>query len=131
MTVLRTAKTALNRLLEPLNVRLDTLTAERVEAARLEGLLNAGHFDRAICEAPEQFRRCDPSGIFAAVKTCEPQFQPFAADGGSRGYTLHNDYYTSPDAEILYAMVRLHRPRRIVEVGSGNSTVLFRHAIED
>ncbi len=33
------------------------------------------------------------------------------------------------DAEVLYAMIRRHRPRRIVEIGSGNSTLMARHAV--
>jgi hypothetical protein len=35
------------------------------------------------------------------------------------------------DAEVLYAVLRHHRPRRIIEVGSGNSTRLMRQAIKD
>src|SRR5207247_10178567 len=42
-----------------------------------------------------------------------------------------NGYYASPDAEVLYAMVRRYRPHRIVEIGSGHSTLLFREAISD
>lgn len=40
-------------------------------------------------------------------------------------FTLSNSAYGSGDAEILYAMIRRSKPRRIVEVGCGNSTLLI------
>jgi predicted O-methyltransferase YrrM len=36
--------------------------------------------------------------------------------------TIYNGFFESVDAELLYAMVRWHRPRLVVEVGSGYST---------
>src|SRR5207253_2245961 len=47
------------------------------------------------------------------------------------GYQFTNDFFGSPGAEVLYAMVRLHRPRRIVEIGCGHSTRVIRQAIKD
>jgi hypothetical protein len=35
-----------------------------------------------------------------------------------------NDSYTVPDAAVLHAMVRTQKPRRIVELGSGHSTLV-------
>lgn len=46
-------------------------------------------------------------------------------------YTFQNNYFSSPDAEVLYAIVREFRPKNIVEVGSGNSTKIMRQAILD
>jgi hypothetical protein len=43
---------------------------------------------------------------------------------------LHNNYYPTPDAEIYAAMILDVRPREIVEVGSGYSTLIARHAIQ-
>lgn len=42
-----------------------------------------------------------------------------------------NEYFGRNDANIAYAMTRLLKPRRIVEIGSGNSTKFFRKAITD
>ena len=47
------------------------------------------------------------------------------------GYSYANYYFTSPDAEVAYALVRTFKPKSLIEVGSGNSTQLFREAIED
>lgn len=43
---------------------------------------------------------------------------------------ISNDYFPSPDAELYAAMIVRERPSRIVEVGSGFSTLIARHAIE-
>ena len=42
-----------------------------------------------------------------------------------------NTFYSTPDAEILYLMVRSLASKRIVEVGRGNSTRIIRQAIAD
>jgi Methyltransferase domain len=53
------------------------------------------------------------------------------SDPGRPGvYYLRNSGFESVDAELLYAMVRLLRPRRVVELGSGWSTVLIGMAAE-
>lgn len=40
-----------------------------------------------------------------------------------------NGYFDRDDARVAYAMVRAHRPRRIIEIGGGNSTKFMRRAI--
>jgi hypothetical protein len=52
------------------------------------------------------------------------------------GFYLNNGSFESGDAEFWYQMVRLKKPRRIFEVGSGNSTLaaiqaVRRNQIED
>ena len=44
-------------------------------------------------------------------------------------YHLNNDAYRSGDAEVLYAILRDLKPRRIVEIGAGYSTLLMCQAI--
>lgn len=41
------------------------------------------------------------------------------------------DWFPRLDAALAYLMVRIHRPRRIVEVGSGHSTRFFCRAVQD
>lgn len=45
--------------------------------------------------------------------------------------TFHfgNGAFESGDAEFLYNMIRTKKPRRIFEIGSGNSTLIARHAV--
>ena len=46
-------------------------------------------------------------------------------------FGYHNRSFGVGDAEYLYDMVRYFKPRRIIEVGSGNSTLMGRLAIEE
>jgi len=44
-------------------------------------------------------------------------------------YYVNNGGFESVDGEILYSMIRYFKPRRIIEIGSGNSTYLSAQAI--
>ena len=45
------------------------------------------------------------------------------------GYYLNNESFRSGDAEYWYQLIRLVKPKRIFEVGSGNSTLMGIRAI--
>jgi hypothetical protein len=47
-----------------------------------------------------------------------------------RGYDLHSGQYRSGDAELLYAQLRRLAPRRVIELGSGSSTLVTAAACE-
>jgi predicted O-methyltransferase YrrM len=49
---------------------------------------------------------------------------------GELFFRMDNGSFGSVDAEILYSMVRYHRPRRIIEVGSGWSTLVTLKALQ-
>ncbi|HEY5494397.1 MAG TPA: class I SAM-dependent methyltransferase [Candidatus Anoxymicrobiaceae bacterium] len=52
-------------------------------------------------------------------------------DTGDRSrFHLDNEFFASVDAEVLYCMVRHFKPRRVVEVGSGYSSLLTRLALD-
>lgn len=53
---------------------------------------------------------------------------PRASSGDPKEYFLDNGLFQAVDAEVLYAMVRRHRPRRIVELGAGFSTLVIASA---
>ncbi|MGA9884761.1 MAG: class I SAM-dependent methyltransferase [Candidatus Acidiferrales bacterium] len=50
---------------------------------------------------------------------------------GSAPHTYYssNGFFDDVDGYVLYSMVRQFRPRRVIEVGSGNTTYLFAQAI--
>jgi predicted O-methyltransferase YrrM len=122
-------KNLINRLLCPLNLKLETLTAEHRELERLRSLAAEGHFGRPVTPVPEAFKRCDARQILQAVQSYAGEFASVSSGKGCTQYHIRNDWYTSPDAEVLYAITRMLKPKRIVEVGAGNSTLLFREAI--
>ena len=131
MGFLNTLKSATNRVLSVFNVHVDSLTAKRAEDNRMKRLEQDGYFDKPIFPVLAQFQNCDPSPIFEQIRRDEARFAEIVDPGNASGFQLNNDYYTTPDAEVLYAVVQLNRPNRIIEVGSGNSTQLFRIAIND
>jgi predicted O-methyltransferase YrrM len=50
-------------------------------------------------------------------------------NNGEGRYYYNNTLYSSGDAEYLYNMIRLYKPKRIIEIGSGFSTLIAREAI--
>ena len=68
-----------------------------------------------------------------AIDYIEEHLTPFVAeleippfDPGVPGeFFLHNGGFETVDAELLYAMVRAARPKHVIELGSGYSTLLI------
>lgn len=49
----------------------------------------------------------------------------------SNKYYYENGLYEAGDSEYLYSLVRYIKPKKIIEIGSGNSTLMVRNAIEN
>ena len=54
---------------------------------------------------------------------------PVQPTGIPHEFYLDNPSVPPVDAEILYCMIRQAKPRRMIEIGSGNSTLLAAHAV--
>ena len=125
-------KTSINKCLAPVNLRLETLTADRREAQRLAQLHSKGAFDIPRFELARALAGFSPRPLLdhlSAYTSCFERWRD--ASTNSVGYTFNNDYFSSPDAEVLYTLVRTFKPKTIIEVGSGNSTRISRLAISD
>ena len=91
-----------NWLVEPLHLRLESTTAERQELARLRALGQSGHFSRALFPVPAAFDSAASEDILRAVDSYRDRFEDFTdASRNDVGYTFGNNYYSSPDAEVL------------------------------
>ncbi len=130
MPLSSTIKDCLNRGLARGNLHLGTLTAEKAEVARLLKLSAAGQFTEPVLPVLPQFSAWDGQFVLEAVLKFKDETNRFSTRSEER-YSYFNDYFSSPDAEVAYALVRELKPKRIIEVGSGNSTRLFREAIQD
>ena len=53
-----------------------------------------------------------------------PYIEQFGREVRAGGFKLWNNLFQAGDAEILYALLRHLKPRRVVEIGSGNSTLV-------
>jgi Methyltransferase domain len=92
--------------------------------------LPAGTFERRSELAGVDW---DLDGQLAFLRGLEPalrEFQAATADGAPREPWQYepNLSYTMPDASVLYGMIRTARPKRIVELGSGHSTIVTAQA---
>ena len=56
---------------------------------------------------------------------------PRSATNDQTQFHLDNTAFSTIDAEILYCMIRQFHPRRIIEIGSGNSTLLSAQALRE
>ncbi|GAC1655240.1 MAG: class I SAM-dependent methyltransferase [Gemmatimonadaceae bacterium] len=84
-------------------------------------------------QMPDEFfgRRCHLPGINidldGQLALLASSLSPFVAEFPERGpdnFVMRNGGYENVDAEILYAMVRHTKPRRLVEIGTGFSTLV-------
>jgi hypothetical protein len=55
---------------------------------------------------------------------------PEAPTGNTYEFHFHNGFFEHIDAEIAWSLVRQSRPRRIIEIGSGNTTLLLHAALD-
>ncbi len=122
----------LNAVLDRFGVKLIDKVTEREERARLEAFERAGGLTRPayalspgmdkfdITQFVEEYRQ--HAGALDALK--DPA-------RNQTGYRVGNGYYDSPDADALYLMIRRFQPKRVIEVGCGNSTRVTRQAIID
>jgi predicted O-methyltransferase YrrM len=121
-----------NRFFQRANLRLETLTADKLEACRLAELAATGYFEKPAFPLLPAFDSRAYESILAELPKHRARFDSFASGSTNDvGYTYENGFYTSPDAEVLYTMVRKFQPRQILEIGCGNSTRISRQAIMD
>lgn len=76
-------------------------------------------------------------GLPAQIDRIAAEIRPFASEwdfperGESREPAFHfnNGYFERVDAEVAWSLVRHYKPARVVEVGSGNTTLLLSAAL--
>ena len=132
MTFTTQIKSVINAGLNRVGLHLDTLTVYRRESARLQFLREAGYFDQPAFPVPASFHDATPNLVFDDLSRYASRFADFSDPARNPvGFSFDNGFFTSPDAEVLYCMIRRYKPGRIVEVGSGNSTKISRLALMD
>ena len=122
----------INRGLKCINLRLDSLTASRAESRRLADADQRQWFTRAVYPVPASFRSAFRQTLLSELTQHRVRFKSFLrATDNDVGYQFENPYFTSPDAEILYTIMRRLKPRRVLEIGCGHSTKVIHQAIKD
>ena len=72
------------------------------------------------------------------IERLQTEFRPYIAEctfpekpnGDARKFHFHNGFFERIDAEVAYSFVRSRKPKRVVEVGSGNSTLVIAAAMQ-
>lgn len=124
-------KNTLNSLLRSSNLRIDTLTAQKTEADRIRRQKVLGQFDKPAFPLLDGMSSFDGEYLVEAYSAYSADIALMMKGADPARFNARNTFYSTPDAEILYLMVRTLMPKRIIEVGSGNSTRIIRQAIED
>jgi hypothetical protein len=126
------AKNSINRFLSVANLQLSTLTDRKAEERRLNNLVTIGHFGGQPFPIPDGFQKAKSEIVLDELRSYQNRFEMFRDPSKNDvGYCFDNQYFRSPDAEVLYTIIRKFQPRQIIEVGSGNSTKIARQAIAD
>ena len=122
----------LNAVLDRFGVKLIDKVTERDERARLEAFERAGGLTRpayALLPGMDEF---DISQLVTEYQEHSAALTALKDPAQNKtGYRINNGYYDSPDADALYLMIRRFKPKRVIEVGCGNSTRVTRQAIID
>ena len=125
-------KVAFNKLLKPVGFKIDTLTVEHMENRRLQDHADRHGFQAPVYAHSPGMENFDLSalvqGFMEHGEAIERLKDPARND---TGYAAGNTYFETPDAEILYLMIRRFKPATICEVGCGNSTRISRQAALD
>jgi hypothetical protein len=58
------------------------------------------------------------------IKECGFSEAPVPVNGHGPQFHFNNGFFERVDAEIAYALVRQRKPQRVIEVGSGNTTLV-------
>jgi hypothetical protein len=121
-----------NRALSHAGLKIDSLTSDRREKQRLTRLRERGYFDAPAFPLPAAIKNMDANAVFECIAAHQSRFDDFwDPSRNATGFVADNDYFPSPDAEVLYCIVRMYEPATIVEIGCGHSTRVSRLAILD
>lgn len=121
-----------NALLSELDVGLVDLAERRAERDRLERFEARGGLERPAYALSPGLETFDIAPLVRDYATHAAALDRLRDPAGCEsGYVAGNGYFDTPDAEALYLTIRRFAPRRVIEVGCGNSTRVTRQAIID
>jgi hypothetical protein len=142
-------KKSLSRIIRPINLRLisnkDLQLLNTVKRELLPPNYNPreyyvpqgkiGHAGFQLNMEPQlellrSFQKPEFQALFEILRNDEEINVGFMGKDYKGSGLIHNGYYPTPDAEIYAAMITLHKPDKIIEIGSGYSTVIARTAVE-
>ncbi|MEL6977861.1 MAG: class I SAM-dependent methyltransferase [Pseudomonadota bacterium] len=126
------AKSLANAALRPLGAKLDSITAERAERARLDAHAARHGFEEPLYALSPGMAEFNAQPMIEAARRHEDALARLRDPARNAvGYTPQNGFFNPPDAEISYLMLRRLEPRRMIEIGSGHSTRIAAMALRE
>lgn len=94
--------------------------------------LPRGYFEDKPFEGLIEYERAETLRMFTDIfPLYAGEYNSFPREPAGDGrFYLHNEFFGPVDAEVLYCLVRHLKPRTVIEVGSGYSSLLVRMALE-
>jgi hypothetical protein len=125
-------KQQINGVLSTAGLKVDTLTADRLESERIDDLRSQGYFEKPNFPLPVCLRESHWKAVVDALPKYRAELERLLRpESNAVGFSDSNTFFHSPDSDVLYTMLREHRPANVVEIGCGNSTRIMRQAILD
>ncbi|GJM09382.1 MAG: hypothetical protein DHS20C11_16580 [Lysobacteraceae bacterium] len=124
------ARLLVNKLLAPVGLQLTSTRAQEAEQRRLAELVQRGHFKDAIFNCPKPINAEWVDEFFSAKVLTDGDWQALGQVSCSSPFSIHNEYFASPDADVLHYLLTRHKPAQYIEIGSGNSTRLTRATVD-
>lgn len=102
------------------------------EQARLRAFEASGGLEKPAYALSPGMAEFDPTALKEALVRFGDDLDHLSSpDTNATGFSPDNGYFGSPDSDLLYLMMRMNEPKRIVEVGCGHSTRVTRQSIID
>ncbi|MEX0282879.1 MAG: class I SAM-dependent methyltransferase [Arenibacterium sp.] len=102
------------------------------EQARLRAFEARGGLDKPAYALSPGMAAFNPADLSEALTCFGGDLEKLSSpEKNSTGFSPDNGYFGPPDSDLLYLMMRMYEPKRIVEVGCGHSTRVTRQAIHD
>ena len=122
----------INALLRPFGAEAVPLATRQDEIDRKQQLEHLGYLEKAPYALPPGLAGFDIQPFVQLLETYGDDLARLhAPDSNDTGFDPKNGYFGSPDADALYLLIRDNKPRRVIEVGCGNSTKVTRQAVID
>ena len=132
MAISTRVKGLANAALKPLGMKIYSLTLDRAEARRLAEFERRTGFDTAIYPLSPGMEGFDAAPLAEEYARHRDALAILKDPARNRtGYRPGNGFFESPDADVLYLMVRRFAPGRAIEIGCGSSTRVTRQAVVD
>jgi predicted O-methyltransferase YrrM len=124
----------INAILKPIGLELVTTRTIEKETQRLKELQKSRHWSRALYDQGLHFQAKEHLALIERVCTpfrADYSTLPKTSSSPEKEFFLENGWFGAVDAEVLYSVIRHYKPGRIIEVGSGFTTLLMSKAIKD